>query len=238
MPVGHAVIATRLTGPPAGASAGASAAWSRRRGRDRSRRRGADRDRRRGGCGDDAAHQLDDLLGRAGVAQAVGEVGLDQRTGELGEELEVGGVTAGGCGDQEHQVGRAVLRAELHAGGEPGEGQGRLVDRGRAAVGDRDPAGQAGRGRRLAGHRVGDQLVGVAGATGVGHDAGEGPDHGFLVGAEVGIEPDQLGGDEFGHGGQASPGVMASSRQASTCSGRMWVGSGIVVPGSPAAALP
>ena len=55
--------------------------------------------------------------------------------------------------------------------------------------------------------------------------------------AEIGIEPDQLGGDEVGHG-VLPPGVIASSRQASTCSGRMWVGSGIVVPGRPAAALP
>ena len=188
MPVGHAVTATRrpVRRPGRAAAAGAGA------GRWPPARRGADATGVGAGAATTPLTSSTTSLGRAGVAQAVGEVGLHQRPGELGEQLEVGGVTAGGRGDQEHQVGRAVLRAELHAGREPGEGQGRLVDRGRAAVGDRDAAGEARRGRRLAGHRVGDELVGVAGATGIGDDAGEGADHVVLVGAEVGIEADQL----------------------------------------------
>ena len=53
--------------------------------------------------------------GVVAAREAVGELLLDQRAGQLGQQLEVGGVAAGGRGDQEGQVGGAVLRAELHA---------------------------------------------------------------------------------------------------------------------------
>ena len=159
------------------------------------------------GCGagagrgaDDVVHQLDDLVRRLGGAQRVGELRLDQRPGQLGEQLEVGGVAAGGGGDQEHQVGRAVLGAEVDLRREPGEGQRRLLDPRGAAVRDRDAAGQAGRGRRLAGEGVLDELVDVVGAAGVGDDRGERADHVVLVGAEGGVEAHQVGVDEVGHG--------------------------------------
>ena len=55
------------------------------------------------------------------------------------------GVTARRRGDQEREVGRAVLGAEVDLGVQPREGERRLLDAGRAAVGDRDAAGEPGR---------------------------------------------------------------------------------------------
>ena len=116
-------------------------------------------------------HQLDDVVDGRGGAQGVGEGRLDQCPGELGEDLEVVGVAAGGRGDQEHEVGRAVLGPEVDAGLEPGEGEGRLRHPGGAAVRDGDPARQSGRRGLLAGERVGHELVDVRGPAGVADDA-------------------------------------------------------------------
>jgi hypothetical protein len=140
---------------------------------------------------DDVADEADDLVRSLGGAQGVGEVLLHQRPGELGEQLQVGGVPAGRRGDQEGEVGRSVLGAEVGRGGEPGEGQGRYVDVLGAAVRDRDAAGQAGRGRGLSGEGVLGQAVGVAAAAGLAHDSRQGADDVVLVGAERGVEPHQ-----------------------------------------------
>ena len=64
---------------------------------------------------DDPGDQRDDLGGCRRGAEAVGELLLDQRTRQLRQQLEVRGVAAGGRGDQEGEVGGAVLRPELHA---------------------------------------------------------------------------------------------------------------------------
>ena len=53
---------------------------------------------------------------------------------------------------------------------------------------DRDAAGQAGGRLLFAGHRGGDQTVGVGGAPGVGEAAGEQADDGLLVAARVDVE--------------------------------------------------
>ena len=146
MPVGQAVTATRLRRPPAargGLRSAAAAAVSPPPAAAAARRprRGAAAG---SGLAERLGDQVDDLLGRLGRAQRVGELGLDQRAGQLGEQLEVGGVAAGRGGDQEGQVGRAVLGAEVDRRGEPREGERRLLDPGGAAVRDRDAAGQPG----------------------------------------------------------------------------------------------
>ena len=67
------------------------------------------------------ADERDHFLGGLRLAQRRGEGGLHERPGQLGEQLEVGAVAAGRRGDQERQVGRAVLGAEVHPRAEPGE---------------------------------------------------------------------------------------------------------------------
>ena len=64
---------------------------------------------------------------------------------------------------------------------QPREPDRRRVDVRRAAVRDRDAAGQPGGRLLLARHRGGDQPVGVGGASGVGEPADEPADHGLLV---------------------------------------------------------
>ena len=182
-----------------------------------------------------AAYELHDVVGGLGGAQRVGEGRLHQRPRELGEDREVVGVAAGRGGDEEGEVGRAVLGAEVDPGGEPGEGEGRLLDARRAAVGDRDAAGEAGGRGLLAGEGVGDQLVDVGRAARVADDGGERTDDVLLGLAERGVEPDEVGGDEVGHGGapQDRSRSVTATRVGSTC-----CGVGMVVPGRPAAALP
>ena len=98
--------------------------------------------RSRGGGGlEHLGHESRRLLGRGGCAQRRGEVGLHQCPGELGEQLHVGVVAALGRQDQERQVGRSVLRAEVHGRREPRQGDGRLGHPRSAAVRDGDPAG-------------------------------------------------------------------------------------------------
>lgn len=103
-----------------------------------------------------------------------------------------------GCGDQEGEIGRAVGCAEVDRRGQPGEPDGRLVDVGGAAVRNRDAAGEAGGGLRLAGHRGGDEAGTVGGTPGIGETSGEQTDDGLLVAACVDVDGDELGGDD-GH---------------------------------------
>ena len=113
MPVGQAVTATRLRRLAGRATA--AGARSPRRPVPRARRAAADG----GGAWRGAVTPSSRLtrstisLGRLRLAQGVGERRLDQRAGELGEQLQVGGVAAGGRRDQEGDVGRAVLGAEV-----------------------------------------------------------------------------------------------------------------------------
>ena len=199
---------------------------ARRARRDRDQRASAGRGHRRGrrrgrrGGGRSVAHgvlhQCDDLGGRSGRPETVGEVLLHQRAGELGQQLQVGDVAAGRGGDQEGQVGRAVLGTELDLRSEAGEGQGRYVDPGGAAVGDRDATREP-RGRgAFAGDGVRGELVRRGRATGIGDHPREGADDLVLVGAEVGVEAHEVGGDEVGHG--HPPGV-SSRRVTRTSSG-------------------
>jgi hypothetical protein len=106
------------------------------------------------------------------------------------------GVAVGRRRDEEHQVGRPVGRAEVDLGVEPGEGQRGLGDRLGAAVRDGDAAGQAGGGLRLAGHRVAVQGLAAGRAAGASDEVGQSADDRALVGAQVGVERDQVGGDQ------------------------------------------
>ncbi len=197
------------------------------------RRRGADGGRR--GL-DHLADQRDHLVGARGAAQRGGEVGLHEGARQLGQQLQVGGVATLGGADQEGEVGRTVLGTEVDRRRQPCEGQGRLGDARGPAVRDGDPTRQPGGGGLLPGEGVGDQLFDVGGPARVTNDPGESPDRGELVGAEVRVEPDQVSGDEVRHDVHI-PWVRWSSRTR-TSSGWTCEGMGMVVPGSPAAALP
>ncbi len=110
------------------------------------------------------------------------------------------GVAARGSRDQEHQVGRAVLRAEVHLWLEPGERQGRVLDAGGAAVGDGDAAGQASGRGLLTDEGVGHELFDVVAAARVADDAGQRTDDVLLGVAEGRVQPDEVGRDQVGHG--------------------------------------
>ena len=158
------------------------------------RRGGVLRGRR--GLAELVGDQVDDLLVALRGPERVGEGGLDQGAGQLGEDGEVVGVAAGRRGDEERQVGRAVLGAEVDGRLEAREGERRHLDPGRAAVRDRDAARKTGGGGGLARERVLDELVLAGGSAGVVHDAGEGADDVVLVRAPVGAQPDEVGGDQ------------------------------------------
>ena len=86
-------------------------------------------------------------------------------------------------------------------GRQPGEAERGLGDRLRAAVRDGDAAGQAGRRPAPRGpwrRRAAPSALG--GPAGGGDQFGQPADDGALVGAEVGVERDQVGGDQCGHG--------------------------------------
>jgi hypothetical protein len=105
---------------------------------------------------------------------------------------------AGGRRDEEDEVGRAV-GAPKSAAGCSGRRQRRLRDVLGAAVRDRDAAGQAGGRLPLAGHRVGAQ-AGASPSGRRGDPLREAVDDLRRPGAEVGVEVDEVDGDQFGHG--------------------------------------
>ena len=182
MPVGQAVMATMRPGLGRGGGLG----------RGRGGRSGVD-------YGYRTLDQLDDLGGRAGVAQRFDEVLAHQRPCEAGQQLHVLGAAGVRRGDQEREVGRAVGRTEVDGGRQPGEADGRLVDVRRAAVRDRDAAGESGGGLGLAGHGGADEAGAVGGSSGIGETSGEQADDGLLVAAGVDVDGDEVGGDD-GHG--------------------------------------
>ena len=165
-------------------------------------RRGGSRRRR-----DDLVDEPDDLLVRRRGAQGGDELGPDERPGQRGEQRQVVGVAVRGRRDQEGEVGRTVRGTEVDLRGQPGERERRLGHGRGPAVRDRDPAGQAGRRLRLAGHGVAVQGVGAGGPAGGGDQFGQPAHDRALVGAEIGVERDQVGGDECGHG--TSPGGVS-----------------------------
>ena len=104
-----------------------------------------------------AVHQFHDLLAGGCIPQRCREVLFDQGPGQLGQQLQVLLVRAVGGGDEEDQVRRAVLGAEVHLGVEAGHGQRGNGDRRGAAVRDGDAAGDAGSRLLLAGEGVGEE---------------------------------------------------------------------------------
>ena len=82
-----------------------------------------------------------------------------------------------------------------------------------------DAAGQPGRRLFFAGHRRGDQTVGVAGAPGVCEAADEARDDGLLVGARVDVEQNQTGVDD----GSGTIGSIDFSSDDATASGDVYV---------------
>ena len=209
------------------------------------------------------ATSVDHLVLGGGVAQRVGEVLLDQRAGQLGQQLQVGGVAAGGSGDEEGQVGRAVLGAEVDAAGSAGRRPSVAtstcaVRQCGIAMPPGSPVGEVDS-RASASSARPDALALRPAAR---DDLGERPDHGGLVVPQVVVEPHERAVDQgSGHGGHlsslgaavlrccggcrrrdavdAGAGRLSSGTGwTSTRSGRTWWGAGIVVPGSEAAALP
>jgi hypothetical protein len=130
------------------------------------------------------------------VAQRLHKLGLDQRPCELRQQLEVRLVRAVGSCDQKDQVSGAVRRTEVDGGVGASHGEGGLEYRGRAAVRNRDTAGDAGVGFLLAGPGVVVERLDVGGATGVDHTLSERADESFPGATEVHIQRYQLWGDE------------------------------------------
>ena len=141
-------------------------------------------------------------------------------------------VRAGRCGDEENQVGGAVLRAEVDGLGEPRHGQRGFGHRCRAAVRDGDAAGHARGGLLLAGEGVGKEAFDFAGAANGRNPACKVPDHVLGRIAQVLVELDQVGGDELSHCQSFRRAVMV------TASGVVWWTAGTVEPGREAAAAP
>ena len=181
---------------------------------------------------DGAFNQFHDLCLGGGVAQRCGEVLLDQGAGQLGEQLQVLLVRAVRSGDEEHQVRRAVLGAEVHLGVQAGHGQRGHGDGGRAAVRDGDTAGDAGGGLLLAGEGIGEEAFDFCGASGGSYLACQMPDHRFGRVTQVLVELDQFRGDELSHCQSFRRAVIV------TASGVVWCTAGTVEPGSEAAAAP
>jgi hypothetical protein len=165
------------------------------------RRRGSGRHRgsrrRRLGRVHDAVDESHDLRGCRCGAERGEEVLLDERAGQLGQQLQVVGVPVGGRRDEEDQVCGAVLGSEVDRTRQPGEGQGRLGDRGGTAVRNGEPAGQAGGCLGLTLQGVGGQAVGVGAACGL-DEPGQGRDDVLFGVAQVGVEGDERFSDE-GH---------------------------------------
>ena len=111
---------------------------------------------------------------------------------------------SGRCSDEEDEVGGAVGGAEVDLGVQAGEAERGARDRLGTAVRNCDAAGQAG--GRLGFARKGcvAQGVGVGCATRVGQHACEAFDDGSFGFAQIGVEEDQILGDDrliFGGGG-------------------------------------
>ena len=137
---------------------------------------------------DDAVDQLDDFGRRGRIAQRLDEVLAHQGPGQAGQQLHVLGAACFRGGDQERQIRGSVGRAEVDRRIQPGEPDRGGVDVRRAAVRDRDAAGQPGGRLLFARHRGGDQPVGVVGAACVGEPADEPADDRLLVSAGVDVE--------------------------------------------------
>ena len=190
MPVGQAVTATMRAAGRGRRPAPARRATGRRGGG-----RGGRLDRGRGGRG--AARTTTALTsstissGLVALRRPSVKLLLHQRAGELGEHLEVGGVAAGRGGDQERQVGRAVLGAEVGAGesranASVGTSTCSVRQCGIAMPPGRPVADVASRARASSA-----RPVGVAGAPGVGHLRGQRPDHLGLVTAQRHVQADE-----------------------------------------------
>ncbi|MCY1215973.1 hypothetical protein D9M72_278330 [compost metagenome] len=131
----------------------------------------------RGLVGQGSFHQFNNVGLRGGCAERRGEVLLDQRAGQLGQELQMLLVrTFRGC-DEEDEVRRAVLGAEVHRLREPGHGQGGHRHRSGAAVRNGNSARNAGGGFGLPGKGVREEAFRLAGASCGGNPAGQMADH-------------------------------------------------------------
>ena len=164
-------------------------------------------------------------------------------------------VAAGGRGDEEDQVSRAVLGAEVHAGGAAAEGERRGGDVRAAGVRDADAAGQAGRHLLLALADVGDEAVDVGDAAVGGQRLDEGAGGGVPVG-RLEIEQHVPLGDQVGHvdsfvgadagqrcgwlrSGGGRRGIQPTGGSVSVTSiPATSPGAGIWLPGRPTAAVP
>ena len=110
----------------------------------------------------------------------------------------MGLATAGGCRDEEDQLGIAVGAGKIHAAGKAGESQGRLGDGLGTAVGDGHAAWHAGAGLGLAVYGGLGEACDLGCAPGIVHQGGEVGDNGVDAIAKVGVKRDQFCGDEIG----------------------------------------
>ena len=237
MPVGQAVIATSVLGCSA---SGASAGFARRRGlRGRCGRRGR------------VDHAVDQPTTSSGVDALRSDSTNSLRTSaraRLDSSFMCSAPPASGAAIRKARSAGPSGAPKSTGGLQPGETDRGGVDVRRAAVRDRDAAGQPGGRLGFARHRGGDQSLGVGGAPGVGEPVDEPADHRLLVGAGVDVEQDQIGVDDRLRGVSwswryfrvgcyelAGVGEIEVTRTASRS---IWAGEGSAEPGSAAAALP
>lgn len=141
-------------------------------------------------------------------------------------------VRAFGGGDEEDEIRRTVLGAEIDRLGQSRHGQRRLRDRRRTAVRDRDAAGNASGGLGFPGEGVGEEPFDLGGAAVGGNSACQVPDHVLGRVAQILVELDQFDIDELCHCQSFRRAVMV------TASGVVWLTAGTVEPGREAAAAP
>jgi uncharacterized membrane protein YcfT len=152
--------------------------------------------------------QHGDLVGGLGGLQRRAEARLHAGAGELREHLQVARRILVRRGDQQRDRDRGLVLVEGQRLGQPRHGDGQLVDRGAAGVGDGQAAGQGRRLELLAGQDGLDERVRVADPSRVREQSGEGPDDAADTLAGGAVE-----GHDGGHG-----------------DGRGWGAHGLIVP--------
>ncbi len=152
--------------------------------------------------GADAQRSLDephDVLVGLGGPKGGGEVLPDERARELREQLQVFLVGAVGRCDEEHQVGGAVLGAEVDAWRKARHGECRHEHGPGPAMGNGDAAGNPRRGLFLPGQGIRVESVHFAGAALPGNLFSQVTDHRGPFCSEVPVQSDKLRSDEIGH---------------------------------------
>ena len=176
MPVGHAVTATTSWGLPLRVRL---RAWA-------FGRRGIQH----------AVDQLDDLVGVFALRSDSTKSLRTRARARLDSSFMCSAPPASGAAIRNARSAGPSGAPKSTAGFEPGEADGGGLDVRRAAVRDRDAAGQPGGRLLFARHCGGDQSVGVVRAACVGEPVDEPADDRLLVSTGIDVEQDKIGVDD------------------------------------------